>query len=573
MPEFPQRLSIGDPDHQVTYELAEDQLLVRIADDADAEELASFLITEGLESPEPPEHIRRAQATLTPAGLRWINLRQRFASIASSDTLLDERSDIVEARPVYYQAGRGPETAATPIFDTLIVRIADDNIDRTIGAITSMGLRHNEPMSAMLAPYHVFNIPSEGGGVTAERGQSMANQVAALENVRSVEFDWLKLETYMLVPSDTFWANQWDMARLSLGNAWDIEQGDPNIWIAVIDSGFDLDHPDINFTPNSGSNLTHFNADQFIAGNPPPYNAGSAGVFHGTACAGLAAATLNNGVGIAGVAGGCFIMPVRLGTVPTAARVTAGINWAANNDARVASLSLGTTPTAAANAAVSNAWAAGMVLCAATGNSGDNTTSPAINFPASHQNVIAVGASDQADQRKRPASADGECWGSQFDAQTDVVAPGVLCWTTDEQGASGYNNNGGGPVAWACVNYASSGDASGDYFSVFDGTSSATPHVAGLAALLFSLNPAFSNQQVRDFIESTTDKVNPGLYPYATVAGRINGTWHQEVGYGRINAFKALLAASGTSALDGFVQLLLLDKPSDITAPVSLLLG
>ena len=563
MPEFPQRLSIGEPDQQVTYELAEDQLLIRVADLAEETELSSFLSEEGLESREPPEHVRRASATLRPAGLRWITLRQRFASMASADNLLEERSDIAEVRPVYYETGGGPETAATPMFDTLIVRIADDMASSTIPAITSQGCQHNEPMSSLLAPYHVFIIPADDGAVTAERGQSIARGVAALEHVVSVEFDWLKLETYMLVPTDTFWPNQWDMVQMSLGNAWDVQQGDPNVWIAVIDSGFDLGHPDLSFTPNAGGTLTHFNADEFIGGAAPPYDAGSAGVFHGTACAGLAAATLNNGAGVAGVAGGCTIMPVRVGGIPTAARVTAALNWATANGARVASLSLTTTQTAAATAALSNAWAAGMVLCAATGNSGDNTTSPAVGFPARHANVVAVGASDQADQRKRPASADGECWGSQFDANTDVIAPGVRCWTTDEQGAAGYNSNAGGPVRGPCVNNASGGDASGDYLSVFNGTSAATPHVAGLAALVISQNPALTNQQVRDIIESTCDKVNPGIYPYATVAGRPNGTWHQEVGYGRVNAFQAVSAASaGNPAITSPVPDSVLSGPS-----------
>ena len=112
-------------------------------------------------------------------------------------------------------------------------------------------------------------------------------------------------------------------------------------------------------------------------------------------------------------------MPVRLGITPSADRVAAGINWAATNGARVANLSLTTSGTAAATTAVANAWAAGMVLCAATGNNAGNTTSPAIGFPANHPNVIAVGASDQNDQRKRPESADGECWGSHFGPEID----------------------------------------------------------------------------------------------------------------------------------------------------------
>ena len=543
MPEFPERLSVGTPDRPVIYELVRDQVLIRMSSGSDEKGLASFLSKEGLEPPQPPEHIRRAEATLRGAGLRWITLRQRFPTIADADTLLDERADIADVLPVYYLTGGGPETAATPIFDTLLVKIDDDRRKETLAALTALGLERNEPMSSLLAPTQVFKVPVGAGQTAAERGQTLAQKAAALPGVLSVEFDWLKLETYQLIPNDPFYTNQWNMQQIGAEGAWGMELGNANIWIAIIDSGFDLAHPDINYTPNSGGTLTHFNADEFLNGDPPPYDAGPSGVPHGTAVAGISGATATNSQGVAGIAGGCQIMPVRLGTIPTSARVAAGINWAANNGAQVANLSLTTTATVAATDAVVNAWTAGMLLCAATGNGGGNITSPLIGFPANHPTVMAVGASDRNDERKRPARTDGECWGSQFGNEIDVVAPGVNIWTTDEQANNGYNNNNGGPLNWSCVNYASSGDVTGNYVALFNGTSAATPHVTGLAALILSANPALSNQQVRNILESTCDKVSSGLYPYAVVAGRENGTWHEEMGYGRINAVRALTVA------------------------------
>ncbi|MCP3999892.1 MAG: S8 family serine peptidase [Gammaproteobacteria bacterium] len=539
MPTFPERLTAGDTQHSVTYTLAAGHYLIR-ARDAESFSAVEHFAPRGLMAEKLPGYIEAARKTLEPAGLRWIELLSDFTtSDAEAEFAAD--TDVEDVLPVYFAQGGGVESAATPLHDTINVEL-DDNTPAVFATIEALGLSHDTNASELLAPVHVFHVNNE---MSLAEATGLLAHISALPGVLSVEFDWLKLETYAAVPNDPNFSQQWGLNAINLANALDLATGSSNVWIAIIDSGFDLGHPDINFTPNTAANPTHFNAVQALAGNQPPYNAGSAGVFHGTAVAGIAAARTNNALGVAGVGGGCQVMPVSLGTVPSANRVAAGVNWAANNGARVASMSLGTSATNVANNAMNNAWAAGLVICAATGNFGGNTTSPPVNFPANHQNVIAVGASDQNGQRKRPASADGEGWGSQFDNNTDVVAPGVRIWTTDEQAASGYNSNNGGPITVAGVNYPSSGDAAGNYFSVFNGTSSATPHVAGLAGLLFSAGSTVTNTQVRNLIESTCTKTNPGLYPYTTVAGRPNGTWHQEVGYGQINTQAALQALLG----------------------------
>ena len=87
------------------------------------------------------------------------------------------------------------------------------------------------------------------------------------------------------------------------------------------------------------------------------------------------------------------------------------------------------------------------------------------------------------------------------------------------------------------------GYAAGDYYDRFNGTSSATPLVSGIAALMFSSRPSLTNVEVRRLIESTCDKISPALYAYANVGTKPSGTWNAEVGYGRVNAERALLAA------------------------------
>jgi hypothetical protein len=175
----------------------------------------------------------------------------------------------------------------------------------------------------------------------------------------------------------------------------------------------------------------------------------------------------------------------------------------------------------------------------------------AINrYPARNPLVIACGGSDQSDNRKRPASPDGECWGANFGPGISVVAPAVLCTTTDIRGAAGYNANGG-PFAGPCVVYPTGGDVAGDYFFVFNGTSAATPHVAGFAALLASAYPTLTNFEIRAIIERTAEKV--GAAGYAEVPGFPNGTRTLQLGYGRINVFHGL----------DFADVMIRDWPGD----------
>jgi subtilisin family serine protease len=322
------------------------------------------------------------------------------------------------------------------------------------------------------------------------------------------------------IPNDTLWAQQWDMVQIDAPAGWDITTGAASVVVCVLDEGCDLTHPDLVFA-GTGINLGSMSGD------------GSPTGPHGTACAGIVAATFNNAAGVAGVAGAAQILPVAF-SAWTDVEVAAGITFATLNGADVISMSFGwdAWDPMIIDPAIQAADTAGVVMAVATHN--HNST---ITYPATNPRVIAVGASDQVDDRKSPTSPDGETWGSNFGPEISVVAPGVLVPTTDIQGADGYNVDGSGGF-WAGVNYPSFGDAAGDYVTVFDGTSAATPHVAGLAALLLSQYPALGNADVRRVIERTADKT--GTTAYAETAGHDSGTWNQNMGYGRINVRKAL---------------------------------
>jgi subtilisin family serine protease len=315
-----------------------------------------------------------------------------------------------------------------------------------------------------------------------------------------------------VAPNDPLFPQQWDMVRIQAGGpgttGWDISTGVSTVVTCVLDEGCDLTHPDLQARySTTGINLGTMMPDGSPTGN------------HGTACAGIVAATYANSIGVSGVAGNSSLMPVAFQNW-TDVEVANGLNWATTNGARIISMSFGWDAWSHAiiDPAIQNAFNNNVVMCVATHNYNGSIT-----YPATNPLVIAVGASDEIDNRKSPSSPDGEGWGSDFGPEISVVAPGVHIPTTDRQGADGYNSSSG---------------TAGDYFLTFNGTSSATPHVAGMAALILSVYPTLTNVQIRNIIEKTAEKV--GVVPYADVPGYPNGTWNQEMGYGRINVLRAL---------------------------------
>jgi thermitase len=293
--------------------------------------------------------------------------------------------------------------------------------------------------------------------------------------------------------------------------AWEIARGSSEVVVAVIDEGVQLNHPDLHLHPQS------WNASTDTPDGSPTGN-------HGTACAGIIGATLDNGQGVAGAAGGVQIMAIATATWADV-DIAEGLYFAADNGARVVSMSFGVYPSwgvwdfGLIQDALQYAYDKGLLLIAASGNE----DGPQARFPGSDARTLCVGGSNRSDERKRIGDASSEnWWGASFGPDVDVVAPCLEMPTTDRLAGSGYSV--------------------GDYFDRFNGTSSATPLVAGIAALLFSARPTLTHVEVRRLLESTCDKISPALYAYANVASKPSGTWNNEVGYGRVNAERALLA-------------------------------
>ncbi|MFN0152465.1 MAG: S8 family serine peptidase [bacterium] len=283
--------------------------------------------------------------------------------------------------------------------------------------------------------------------------------------------------------------------------AWDLTTGSASLILAILDTGIDAGHPEFAGRVLPGYDFVNNDA------NPNDDHG------HGTACAGIAAAAGNNGVGIAGVAWNVKILPVKVLNASGAgsySQLASGITYAADSGARILSLSLGGPASAVLQAAVDYAAnTKGCALFCAVGNSNRRV----IEHPAALPNAIGVGALAPCSQRKFTVSCDCEWWwGSNYGAGLDFLAPGVRIHTTDIRGAAGL--------------------ASGDYYSTFNGTSAAAPFAAGVGALVMSRNPALSNTELLALLQNTCDDLGAvGL--------------DVQTGYGRLNAARAVENAGG----------------------------
>lgn len=344
-----------------------------------------------------------------------------------------------------------------------------------------------------------------------------------------------------------FYSDQWGLRNngiyggtvnmdINILPAWEITRGQ-NIRVAVIDDGVDLGHPDLNWNLVRGYDVV---STSNTPGAPDYYS------FHGTACAGIIGA-LDNDIGVVGVAPECKIIPIRAFTGNTNYQSTAqdshiitAIRTAWETaQADVISCSWGkgsefTTFTSAINQATTQGRGGkGCVVVVSSGNYKDNE-SVSVKHPARLDNVLTVGAMDPCGKRKSPTSCDGEKWGSCYGNELNVVAPGVLIATTDIRESNGYNSripihtNLGGSKRTTDYSH-------NNYTAWFNGTSAACPHVSGIAALILSANPELTQVQVRNIIEQSCDKLSGYIYTQKT-----NGPWHQEIGYGKVNAYKAL---------------------------------
>ncbi len=346
--------------------------------------------------------------------------------------------------------------------------------------------------------------------------------------VEAVEYNYLRPTLAdPITPNDPKYPEQWSLPLMKLPQAWALEKGDQSVVIAIIDSGIDYRHDDLapkawlnpGEIPENGldddgngyiddvhgwdfTDAPNLQAEgDYLEGDNEPIDERG----HGTHVAGIAGAMPNNGIGIAGVAWESPLMAIRAGlSLGGSSRLqdddsASAIIYAADNGAKVINMSWGSEHRSfVIQNAIDYAYARGVVLVAAAGNS----QKPAAIFPAAYRKVIAVASTEQNQQR---------FYQSNFGASIDIGAPGNVILSTQ------INNQ----------------------YRLLTGTSMASPHVAGVAALLLAKRPTLTHEEVRHILINTADPV------YQEDSDALDERF---VGAGTVNAERALFASGALQA-------------------------
>jgi serine protease len=409
----------------------------------------------------------------------------------------------------------------------MLMRLGNDT--QRAQAMQALGVAHKRK------PGFLGRVATE----SEQERQDTALAVQALRarpDVASADLNYIRRP--LLVPNDTYYAYQWHYPMINLPQAWDITTGTPSagdVIVAVIDTGVQLNHPDLDlpgklvpgydFISNPSMSLDNNGID------PNPDDPGdqftpAKSSFHGTHVAGTVGGTTNNGVGVAGVSWGAKIMPIRVlgkggGTdfdiiegVRYAAGLTNSSGTLPSKRADIINLSLGGPGfSQTAEAVVTQVRNLGVIIIAAAGNDNSNE----LFYPASYAGVVSVSAVDM-NKARAPYS--------NFGTQVDVAAPG---------GNVGADLNNDGFVDG--VLSTKGDDSTGTIQAAYEfenGTSMASPHVAGVAALMKAVHPGLT----------------PANFDAALSSGAIVddlGTTGRDIffGHGLINALKAVLHAQG----------------------------
>lgn len=357
-----------------------------------------------------------------------------------------------------------------------------------------------------------------------------------------------------IIPSDSFYDDQWYLQRIKAADAWNVANESPEIVIAVLDSGVQVNHPDLQDNvwvnndeiPNNKIDddkngfIDDVNGWDFVNGSADPapkFKEGftEAGIQHGTVVAGIASASGNNAAGIAGVTWRSKIMSLKIlddkGEGSTS-NVIRGIDYAIANGASIVNFSfVGLGYSRSLEEAVKRAYDAGVIMVAAAGNEQDGgdgynldeTPMYPVCYDGNGENrVIGVAATDTLDQKASFSSHGFKC--------VDIAAPGLGIFST---------------VVYSPTHRIGDKPFNKYYDGYWAGTSMATPIVAAAVALVESVNPGLNRNEVVDTILDSADNIN-----------KLNPSYLNQLGKGRVNLYAAVQSAR-ESLGDSYTKLVL----------------
>lgn len=381
----------------------------------------------------------------------------------------------------------------------VVVTYKSGGADRAKGALSRMGLRMVNDMPQL--GLSVLSLPASANRTTVLASIAAQPDVASVEPDSRVRLNYRPQDPDLLVGR---LSGEYDSFRSQLYRAWDITRGDRRLVVAVVDTGVDLTHPELRDHLVPGKNFVTQVETEDEEGNTQLVDLKDNGPMddngHGTHVAGIIAAGENQR-GMTGIAPMVSIMPIKTlayNESGFSSDVANGVIWAVDHGARVINMSLGAYGgSKALEKAVAYAHSKGAVVVAAMGNDRDDPDrnhgeSP--SYPAALPGVIAVGATDAADQA---------AYFSNAGRWISVSAPGDNIYSTTPTM----------PVR--------GGHVSQDY-DYMSGTSMATPVVSGVIALMLSLTPNLTPAQVKSRLEQTADDVAVPGFDTATGRGRVN---------------------------------------------------
>jgi serine protease len=356
--------------------------------------------------------------------------------------------------------------------------------------------------------FHLVEIPE------SEIEEEMRDSFKGHDEVEYAELNYLV--RIFFVPNDTFFSYQWNFYNsvndgINMEAAWDIQTGDPNVIVAVLDTGVAYENYGIYKQAPDLAETLFVSGYDFVNDDTHPNDDNG----HGTHVTGTIAQSTNNDLGVAGIAFDCSIMPVKVLSKSGEGNyfnIAQGIYFAAENSAKVMSMSFGSPANSnTLRNAVAFAYEAGVTLVCAAGN--EYIEDNAASYPAAYDDYcIAVGATRYDQTRSYYSNTGG---------YIDIAAPGGDL-TVDQ-------NNDGYPDGVLQQTFTLEPDVFAYWF--FQGTSMATPHVSGAAALVIS-NGTDDPEEVREALEmSAIDLGDPG--------------WDPEYGWGLLDVWAALNYPTG----------------------------